>query len=152
VTSTFNIGTVSGDGNVFGDNARVCQTIGGGHGGVESEEGGPADTAAGAPDGHPIRGAESEEARRLGEDEVVELARLYSTARRATALLRRAGFRTERLPAFEASATPHEYWREISEQMRHGIAAGGWRRLLTAALGDYPQNPVFLDRLRRNPD
>jgi hypothetical protein len=93
-----------------------------------------------------------ENTRRLGEDEVAELARLYSSARRATTLLRRAGFRTEQLPVFEASANPYEYWREISEQMGHGIAARGRQRLLAVALTDYPHNPVFLDRRRRNPD
>jgi hypothetical protein len=147
VTSTFNIGAVSGDGNVFGDNARVRQTTGGVPGRAGPEDAGPTHPAPGRPDGHPGRGAESADARRLGEQEILELARLYPSARRARTLLRRAGFRTEWLPVFEASANPHEYWREISEQMGHGIAVHGRRRLLAVALSDYPHNPVFLERV-----
>ncbi len=150
VTSTFNIGTVSGDGNVFGDNARVRQSTGGAPGRAGPGEAGPTHLAPGCSDGHPGRGAESEDTRRLGEEEVLELTRLYPSPHRAATLLRRAGFRTEQLPVFEASANPLEYWREVSEQMGHGIAVRGWRRLLTVALGDYPRNPVFLDRCRRN--
>jgi hypothetical protein len=149
VTSTFNVGTVSGDGNVFGDNARVRQTTGYGHGDLERGEGGPTHPA-GRTDGHPEPGVEPEDTRRLGEDELAELARLYSSARRATTLLRRARFRTEQLPPFEASANPLEYWREVSEQIGHGIAVRGRRRLLAVALSDYPHNPIFQDRRRRN--
>jgi hypothetical protein len=127
-----NIGNVNGSGIVFGNTGQVNQTIGGNPAGATQARSGATPGRAGPDD-----------LRRLGDDEVVELAKLYSTSARAARLLRRAGFRGEALPVFEACATPYEFWYEVSEQIGHGLALRGRHRLLAVAHIDYPGNPVF---------
>jgi hypothetical protein len=132
--SEFIIRSVSGSGNVFGDGAQVRQTIGTPRGRVRAAE-----------DAEPMcPGSGAEDAGRLRDEEITELASLYSSPGHAAALLQRAGFRTEHLPVFETSSNPYEYWCEVGRRIEHGLAARGRQRLLAAARADYPANPIFL--------
>jgi hypothetical protein len=145
MNDNINIGGVSGSGIVVGNTGQVNQAIGGNPPGAAPERSAatsPARGRAGGQDG----------LRRLGDDEVVELAKLYSTGVRAARLLRRAGFRGESLPVFDACANPYEFWYEVSEQIGHGIALRGRHRLLTVAHTDYPANPVFPNPDDEDPD
>ncbi|MGW7692815.1 effector-associated domain EAD1-containing protein [Streptomyces asiaticus] len=90
-------------------------------------------------DGHPA----------LTTEEIEELARVFPPGPSAVALLRRAGFPSEHIPA--AATTAGEFWSAVAGAVAAGRVADGKLRVLAAARVSYPHNEVFRAALRERP-
>ncbi|WP_413806453.1 effector-associated domain EAD1-containing protein [Streptomyces sp. OE57] len=90
-------------------------------------------------DGHPA----------LTAEETEELARVFPPGPSAVALLRRAGFPAEHIPA--AATTAGEFWSAVAGAVAAGRVADGRLRVLAAAGVSYPHNEVFRAALRGRP-
>jgi len=84
----------------------------------------------------------SELAGGLSEAEVSEFARVFPDLPSAVQLLSAAGFPRERVPALNVSSSL-QLWDSVSVELARGVLWDGRRRLLTAAAGRYPANPMF---------
>ncbi|MBI0382123.1 hypothetical protein JBE27_39135, partial [Streptomyces albiflaviniger] len=87
-------------------------------------------------DGHPA----------LTTEEIEELARVFPPGLSAVALLRRAGFPAEHIPA--AATAAGEFWSAVAGAVAAGRVADGRLRVLAAACVSYPHNEVFRAALR----
>ncbi|MFS7872641.1 effector-associated domain EAD1-containing protein [Streptomyces asiaticus] len=90
-------------------------------------------------DGHPA----------LTTEEIEELARVFPPGPSAVALLRRAGFPAEHIPA--AARAAGEFWSAVAGAVAAGRVADGRLRVLAAACVSYPHNEVFRAALRERP-
>ncbi|WPB89994.1 effector-associated domain EAD1-containing protein [Streptomyces malaysiensis] len=86
-------------------------------------------------DGHPA----------LTTEEIGELTRVFPPGSSAVALLRRAGFPTEHIPA---ATTAAEFWSAVAGAVAAGRVADGRLRVLAAACATYPHNEVFRAAVR----
>jgi hypothetical protein len=73
-----------------------------------------------------------------------ELAAVFSDGPAAAGVLDRIGLDRAVRPGF-AGGSPQDVWRVIVTDLVNGRVDIPYRRLITAALADYPFNPVFLD-------
>jgi hypothetical protein len=78
-----------------------------------------------------------------------ELAVVFPSEAAAAAVLDRVGLDRSLRPTF-ASSTPRDVWRVIVTDLENGRVDAPHRRLIAAALADYPFNRVFLDLAVRN--
>jgi|GEM_PF-6861373 len=73
--------------------------------------------------------------------ELDTLAAVYYDPLRQRMLLAVAGFPRERLPSGAPDAVT--FWRQVDELLHNGTLRDGRRRILAAALEEFPANPVF---------
>lgn len=72
-----------------------------------------------------------------------ELARVFPSEAAMAAVLDRVGLDRSLRPAF-AGSTPRDVWRAVVIDLENGRVDAPHRRLIDAALADYPFNEVFL--------
>ena len=84
----------------------------------------------------------STEAMDLTDEEIREFARVYPPGPAARALLHRAGFPGEHVPS-PIGVTGLDFWYAVADAVSAGRVPDGRRRLLEAAVRDFPHNTVF---------
>ncbi|WP_239377480.1 effector-associated domain EAD1-containing protein [Frankia sp. Cj5] len=77
----------------------------------------------------------------LTDEEVDAFAEIYCDLKEAASLLERAGLSRGRMPL--SSENSQKLWRDIQRDLSHGMLIDGRRRLLAAALYEYPGNATF---------
>jgi CHAT domain/Effector-associated domain 1 len=81
----------------------------------------------------------------LTDEEVAELATLLPPGKPSTIkVLTRAGFTANQLPTLMTGDTATDYWDLINKKIIEGVIEDGRRRVIAAAMGPYPYNPVLL--------
>jgi effector-associated domain 1 (EAD1)-containing protein len=147
--STFNIGSVSGGNNAFGDDAQVVNSQVVNSQDVDSQDVNSQDAGsrdAGSPlnseptgHGQSVTSADGP----LLAREVLALAASYPTADQALAFLLRAEVDASALPVFGGHRNALDFWTTVSAELGNGAVVGGRRRLLAAARTEFPAQPAF---------
>jgi len=104
----------------------------------------PADQTGGETDGDVGLTASEREVLR------VELAKLYANEAAAGGLLRSLGIAPHEVSGFAAGMSAEAAWSEILRTLELGKTAAPHRRLITAALREYPENLRLLPLARRH--
>lgn len=73
---------------------------------------------------------------------IKELAECFSEQPEAIALLAKLGIKEVQFPSFN-SMTPEQWWRLVCKKFALGKVEDGLKRLIDAAMAEYPFNPVF---------
>jgi hypothetical protein len=79
-------------------------------------------------------------AEKLGSENTGMLAQVFRTAAAAINLMEKAGQRPDLFPAFGPGESAVTFRRAVARELRNGRVLTGRRRLLAAAVDEYPAN------------